>query len=231
MCIAAHDRFSSNGIGCTASHTRIAAIVGCHLKSLSRSIRTLAECGYVGGRPNPLNPRWRCYFIVYGDLDEAIMKAPKGNEAVTYPDPEPDEAGNEFATHNEPIGNEVVPADAGIGNQLSENAQQHQGDARYNILGEALIDPAEAFLIDPVETAPAARKRALEEKVGGNVGAYLAKLQRYINAGVGREALVDAFPMLENLVSGGLDYQDANFGWAFRLFEMSSALVEERADA
>lgn len=111
MAISFHDRFSKNGVGCTAGHGRLASLVGCHLKSLSRSIKTLAECGYVGGRANPLNPKSRCYFVIYNSTDEAIMKTVKGNQPVTY-------TGNEAATYSAPIGNQFVPESGGIGNRL-----------------------------------------------------------------------------------------------------------------
>ena len=36
-CLAAHDRFGANGIGCYASHLRLSGLVKCHLKSLACS--------------------------------------------------------------------------------------------------------------------------------------------------------------------------------------------------
>jgi DNA-binding MarR family transcriptional regulator len=59
MAIAIHDRLTANGTGCFAGNGRLASLVGCHLKSLSRSLRSLAEAGYITGRDNPLNRRTR----------------------------------------------------------------------------------------------------------------------------------------------------------------------------
>ncbi|MEQ1952492.1 hypothetical protein [Mesorhizobium sp. CN2-181] len=113
--IAMHDRFSKNGVGCTIGHGKLAAKLNCHLKSLSRSIRTLAECGYVGGRDNPLNPKYRAYFVIYNEFDEHFTKAPTGNELVTP-------TGSETVTSNASRGNQLVPESAARGNQLLENA-------------------------------------------------------------------------------------------------------------
>ena len=78
MAIAVHDRMSKNGIGCTAGHGRLAALVRYDIKSLSRSNRTLGECGYVGCRANPLNPRSRPYFVIYNEFDNTYLSVVKG---------------------------------------------------------------------------------------------------------------------------------------------------------
>jgi hypothetical protein len=83
MAIAAHDRLQANGVGCYASHSRLAALVGCHLKSLSRSMTTLAKCGYITGRANPLNQRTRIYNVVYTEFDTAFLKGAGGEKQVT----------------------------------------------------------------------------------------------------------------------------------------------------
>jgi len=84
--IAAHDRLGANGVGCYANHNRLAEIVGCHLKSLSRSLRNLGEGGYIEVAPHPLNRRLRVYRVLYNDRDHAIMKASRtaiGSSPVT----------------------------------------------------------------------------------------------------------------------------------------------------
>ena len=93
MALAVHDRFGANGIGCFASHPRLAGLVGCHPKSLSRSLRVLAELSYIEGNPHPMNKRLRVYRVVYTAEDSAIMKGKIGNEPVTDGDPK----GNETA--------------------------------------------------------------------------------------------------------------------------------------
>ena len=50
MAVAAHDRFNKNGKGCCASHPRLARLVKCHPKSLSRSLKALGERGYIEGQ-------------------------------------------------------------------------------------------------------------------------------------------------------------------------------------
>ncbi|WIW51134.1 helix-turn-helix domain-containing protein [Mesorhizobium mediterraneum] len=224
MAISFHDRFSKNGVGCTAGHGRLASLVGCHLKSLSRSIKTLAECGYVGGRANPLNPKSRCYFVIYNSTDEAIMKTVKGNQPVTY-------TGNEAATYSAPIGNQFVPESGGIGNRLSEIAEQHQSDAPYNILGEALINPVETVLIDPVETASSTLepcKRGKERVNSTSVGAMLAMAERSMKNGAEKARLNYWFDWLDGLVgnTASLTNDDANYGRARRLFEEIGSVLD-----
>ncbi|MER9529582.1 helix-turn-helix domain-containing protein [Mesorhizobium sp. M0309] len=217
MAISIHDRMSTNGIGCTAGHGRLAGLVGCHLKSLSRSIRTLAECGYIGGRANPLNPKSRCYFVIYSEMDEAILKTVKGNQHVTY-------TGNQPVTSTARMGNRPVPQNDPIGNQLSENAEQLQGDGLYNILGEALIDPVETVIIDPVETASSNvtpfDKRGKERVNSSSVGAVLAMVERGMKSG-DSSRLRYWFNWLDGLVGehATMDNDDKNYGRARRLYE------------
>ncbi|RWG47686.1 MAG: helix-turn-helix domain-containing protein [Mesorhizobium sp.] len=220
MAIAVHDRFSKNGIGCTASHTRLASLVGCHLKSLSRSIRTLAERGYIGGRANPLNPKSRCYYVVYNDMDEAILKSVKGNQPVTY-------TGNEPVTNQAPTGNQFatpqVTNSFHIGNQLQKNAQSIQGDAGYNIFSETVRDLVETREIDPAEAASPAvppSDKGNERANSVSIGAMLAMIERGKKAGQIKN-LKQWFDWLDGLVGdrGTLDQLDANYWRACRLFE------------
>jgi hypothetical protein len=67
--VAFHDRFSSNGIGCSIGHSRLAMELQCHTKSLSRSLSDLMGCGYINEKPHPLNRRVKVYSIVYSELD------------------------------------------------------------------------------------------------------------------------------------------------------------------
>jgi DNA-binding MarR family transcriptional regulator len=122
MVLAAHDRFGANGIGCYASHPRLAGLVKCHLKSLSRCLRVLAEGGYVEAAPHPLNRRLRVYRVIYTEADRAVIANRIGNESVTDRDA---------------IGNELAPETGAIGNRDFQEAEEYQGDAGLNILGEA----------------------------------------------------------------------------------------------
>jgi len=150
--LAAHDRFGANGIGCYASHKRLAALVRCHLKSLSRSLRTLAEHGYIDAAPHPLNKRTRVYRVRYTGADEAVMK---------------ERIGNEPATDNEPIGNETVPENGAIGNRDFQESEQYQGDAGENIFCEAGIYPAEAVEDTSAEAALRMKQCARAYRSGG----------------------------------------------------------------
>ncbi len=126
-CLAAHDRFGANGIGCYASHLRLAGLVRCHLKSLSRSLRVLADLGYIEASQHPLNKRLRVYRVIYLAADLAVMKSRIGNESVTEEDP--------------------------IGNQHFQESAQYQSDADLNILGEALSKAGKAVKINSPEGA------------------------------------------------------------------------------
>ena len=212
MAVAVHDRMSRNGVGCTAGHGRLSALVGCHLKSLSRSLRMLAECGYVGGRSNPLNPRARAYFVIYTEFDAAFLKAVKGNQPVTLP---------------APIGNKVIPISAAMGNQLWKNGQQIQQDASYNIFSEAVRYPVETGERNSVETAALARSAP---KKGNelNVGAYLAIAERDWKAGrLDMGHVRSLYAYLDNLTAdGGLEHGDPLHGRAYRLLEELGAAID-----
>ena len=163
-CLAAHDRFGANGIGCYASHLRLSGLVKCHLKSLSRSLRVLAELGYIEASQHPLNKRLRVYRVVYNSDDNAVMKGGIGNEPVTDTDP---------------IGNQPVPEDGPIGNQHFQESEQLQEDAGVNILGEAYKISGETVKDSSVETALLRTKRNESERQYSD-GQYLGKVQTWL---------------------------------------------------
>lgn len=121
-CLAAHDRFGANGIGCFASHPRLAALLRCHTKSLSRSLKTLAEQGYIEAEPHPLNRRLRVYRVRYTGADAEVLR---------------ERIGNGTATNSSTKGNEMVPETEPIGNRDFQEHERYQCDAEVNILGEA----------------------------------------------------------------------------------------------
>jgi len=225
--IAVHDRFGKNGVGCTAGHGRLAEIVGCHLKSLSRSIRTLAECGYVGGKANPLNPKYRAYFVIYTDFDEEFLRSTVGR------------TGNRSATNSSELevtdplpqtptrGNELVPKTGARGNQASKNAQQNQEDASYNIFPEGDKKSCEASLRDPAEAAPMAKRRAHEAAPGKSDGAILGMIERSIKTGMKRnEGLQRLAWLRDRLHSGELEYRSPEYLRADRLHDELKRLLE-----
>jgi len=161
--LAAHDRFGANGIGCYASHLRLSGLVKCHLKSLSRSLRVLAELGYIEASQHPMNKRLRVYRVVYLPSDKAVMKGGIGNEPVTDTDP---------------IGNQPVPENGPIGNQHFQESEQLQEDAGVNILGEALSISGETVKNSSVETAP--RTNGAEPERQYSDGQFLGKVQTWL---------------------------------------------------
>lgn len=233
MAIAVHDRFSGNGIGCTAGHGRLAALVGCHLKSLSRSLRTLAERGYIGGRANPLNPKSKCYFVIYNDMDAAIFRtAGIGNRAVTH-------TGNEAVTSNAPIGNQMAPENGGIGNQSVEIHEQEQGDTEYNIFSEAVINPVETVnrfseaassdLKDGGNDREAETSQGLLKPASSaSIGSMLAIIERDIKAG---KRPPYNLRYLKDRVgeNGDLSRDDPNYGRAYRMLENYGDALEASA--
>lgn len=154
MAVAAHDRLGANGVGCFASHSRLAQLVGCHIKSLSRSLAILADSKFIAVSRIGRQP---VYKVIYNDFDAAFIKA----------------IGNRSATdrHNT-IGNEFVVAGDAIGNNVFGKGEQDQRLADDNILGETLSNKSRETTL----------KRGNEGSSPG-VGAMLAMLERSINAG------------------------------------------------
>lgn len=154
MAVAAHDRLGANGIGCFASHTRLAQLVGCHIKSLSRSLAILVEARFISASRIGRQP---VYKVIYNDFDTAFIKS-IGNKSATE-------------RHNT-LGNEFVLIGDAIGNKVFGKGEQDQRLADDNILGETLSNKSR-------ETTS---KRG-NEGSGPGAGAMLAMLERSIKAG------------------------------------------------
>ncbi len=211
--VAIHDRMGANGIGCYASHPRLAEMAGCHIKSLSRSLRVLAERGYITGDQHPLNHRLRVYRVVYTEFDKLFLKSAAPAK------------GNTAATGLEPIGNKTALENTPIGNKDCRKTVQDHGVTDVNIFSETGIHPAEAVGIHPVETASPRsppRKGALEKEPGKSVGAMLAMFERCvtdrrIKAG-DRSAWLRFLDGLAG-ADASLDTNDPAYGRARRLLE------------
>lgn len=216
MALAAHDRLGANGIGCYASHPRLAALVGCHIKSLSRSLATLVDKKYITASAHPLNGRLRVYRVVYTEFDGLYLKAGIGNNPAT----------NEAA-----IGNNPVAENGSIGNKDFEKSVDYQGDTGVNILDETYNTSRETVLIHPVETASSTEapwKKGKERVNSTSVGALLAMVERSFKAGAKSTNLRTWHEWLDGLVGtrATLDNNDLNYGRAQRLFEEIGSVLE-----
>lgn len=163
VAIAAHYRFKANGQGSWAGHPRLAALCGCHLKSLSRILRDLVEWGYIEVSTNPTNRKRRIYTVLYADEDlewfrsyDAKNAASKsqikpnppdagiGNKRLTYVDADTDEIGNTEVTEDEllspPISSEPITQLDEIGNleapEKPDNTLNSRDKTNPNILCE-----------------------------------------------------------------------------------------------
>ena len=71
--VAFHDRFGKNGMGCCASHRRLAEIAGCNYTRLSATLSDLNILGYITAGKHPLNRRLRVYRVEYTLADSKAM--------------------------------------------------------------------------------------------------------------------------------------------------------------
>ncbi len=174
MAVAAHDRFNRNGKGCCASHLRLAKLAKCHPKSLSRSLKVLAEWGYIAGLPSPFNKRQRAYRVVYSDADRAIMTNPIGINPATEADP----IGNK--DFHEPEQNQELPDDkrfsetekrfSETGNRYSaeaEDAGEQSKEGRDEYVDDEFEERAAILEYDAGFTRAEAERRARNEQHNG----------------------------------------------------------------
>jgi DNA-binding MarR family transcriptional regulator len=209
--IAAHDRLGANGIGCYASVSRLAQLTQAHVKSVSRTISSLAQRGYIEINANPMDKRRHVYRVRYTEMDAALMATARK------------EIGNNLATEMGQIGNNLAGFLGKIGNKVSDKNEQFQGVAKCNILSETLNTSREAKNTFS-ETAPGER----EDK---SVGAILAMIERSIKAGVDRKKAEGHYRYLDDIVgfNGSIAYDDPNYGRAFRLWEEIGSLLDVNA--
>lgn len=207
MAISLHDRMGRNGTGCYASATRLATIAECNIKALSRSIRTLAECGYLIGKKNPLSPRSYVYSVVFNDLDAGFAKPDIGSKSATHPA----ETGSNPATET-----------ADIGNSDFEESEQNQSDADDKISCETINtfrEPVNKFG-EPASNAEDAKKVAGKKGDPKSVGAILAMLERWMKFDPSK---LDSgwLAYLDKLCGADpeLDINDPNYHRAQRLYE------------
>lgn len=227
--IAVHDRLGANGIGCYASHSRLAGLVDCHLKSLSRSIRDLAGYGYISASLHPLNKRLRVYSVIYTPEDQQISGAKNqatGNETVTSSSAKLPAMGNETATEEPRKGNKLVPDLDPIGNQDFGEVEQIQEDADVNIFCEAENTSCETVRRYSAEAAsPYPRKQVSlgaltpgDAHAEANPGGALAILERALKSGSPVD--FNAWQEWLEVLTGEIgDIHDPVYGRACRLSE------------
>jgi DNA-binding MarR family transcriptional regulator len=173
--IAAHDQFGRNRRPCDASHPKLATLAKCHLKSLSRTLKVLAERGYIEAAKNPLSSTQRAYRVIYLREDKDILKAAIGSEVVTIDEPD-----------NGPTGNNPVPENPDIGNKDFCEPEQYQELPDEKRFCETVRDPVETEKNNSAESASPDGDEDLlgnEEaesprQISG--GEYLAKVQRWL---------------------------------------------------
>lgn len=199
--VAAHDRFAKNGIGCYASHERLAEMIGCNYARLSSNLTDLGNCGYIERVPHPLNKRLRVYRVIYNEQDAQVMKS---------------------ITNSSPIG-KVLPSDSlpiGEGDRpdslpvQSAKYQETIGLSNVNIFRETGIDEAEAFEKIPLNGA--GEKKGASKKAE-NIGFELAKFERALQAGAHKNLNLNRWESFLREVIDSTEYDDPNHGRAERL--------------
>jgi DNA-binding MarR family transcriptional regulator len=231
--IAAYYQFSRNGRPCYASHPRLATLAKCHLKSLSRTLKALAERGYIEAARNPFKSSQRAYRIIYLREDKDILKAAIGSEVVTIDEHD-----------NGPMGNNPVPASPDIGNKDFCEPEQYQELPDDKICCETVRDPVET---EKNNSAQAASPDG-DEKLLGNEeaeshrqiseGEYLAKVDRWLKQHsphlldadelAALTAARDECRRLED--EHGTGFQGGVGGWAQRLADELDIVIENGTD-
>ncbi|UVK40735.1 helix-turn-helix domain-containing protein [Mesorhizobium sp. AR10] len=210
MVVAIHDRLGANGIGCYAGHPRLADLVGCHEKSLSRSLAWLRQCGYIEISNHPLNGRQRVYRVLYTEWDNDYFrsKPEKGSKSATQ------KSGPKQVA-------ELLPNTAWNGNSLvagkvaseDKNSKENQHVSSGNIFSETEIDPVKRE-IHPAEAARLPRGSISDAVPGKSLGAMLGIIERKLQHGMnGGEAKRQLAWIDRQLDSGNItldtDYQRA----------------------
>jgi len=77
--ISYHDRFTSNGYGCTAGHEKLSEETGIHYTNISKFIAELHNWGYITIRPRLTDRRRHEYRVVYDD-EPKIVGQPANND-------------------------------------------------------------------------------------------------------------------------------------------------------
>ncbi|TPI54749.1 helix-turn-helix domain-containing protein [Mesorhizobium sp. B3-1-7] len=181
MAIALHDRLGANGIGCFASHPRLAELAGCHEKSLSRTLAKLKLCGYLEISHHPMNGRLRVYRIIYTAFDTDYFLSAKGSSPATKkPGAQQVAEALPEALRN---GNNRVAEAAPKVTAISENTQENQLVNYANIFSETEINPIKMGNIS-CEAADVPTGSISEVVPGKSFGAMLGIIERRLQHGM-----------------------------------------------
>ena len=93
--VAYHDRFGRNGIGCSATHKRIAMLVGAHITNVTKSIARLISLGYLVSQKSGRDGRRRIYHVVYNDEDSEAFDGASTNKNMAI--------SSKLLVHEQPI--------------------------------------------------------------------------------------------------------------------------------
>lgn len=218
MVIAAHDRLGKNGIGCWASHERLASMVGCAYNRLSMNIRHLAELGYIERVQHPLNKRLRVYRVIYTEDDAATMKVIKKSVQESSPDSE------EYPSRDgEVLTDDSSPSGEGDGHDSSpthgELPNENKVDSLVNIFSETGNRLGINLKRDSAEAAPLeSGDRCQEEKKELSVGEKLARFERLWEAGH-QDLDIDTWREYFDHVIETHDMGSPEYGRAYRLLQ------------
>jgi DNA-binding MarR family transcriptional regulator len=240
--VAAHDRLGKNGIGCWASHERLAEMVGCHYTRISHNLKELGAMGYIERVEHPLNKRLRVYKVIYTTEDAMVMKATA--KAMANDDSCPNgqvSADSIVAQSDNPDGGIVAqsgksPLDI-VAHQNQEVADSIE-EPPVNIFPEGGNRLRETLERDSAEAAPlgsgARRDEGNEDHL--SVDARLAIMERRLNE-MKKRPHVDDVPLLEKyeerLQAIALEHDghtgDPTGGRALRLIEEIGVIMEDHS--
>lgn len=234
MAIATHDRLGANGTGCYASHPRLAELVGCHEKSLSRSLRHLVDKGYIIVGPSPLSRRQRVYRVVYRDFDKQYFAASgkaNGNRSatkkVTMAVTDKERNGSSVVTMGDAIGSTLTPVVRVIGNSPSRKSEINQSDDDDNIFSETAINSVETGT-NPAEAVLGGRSESWNS--AKSVASMLGRIDRDIRLAKMTPGQIERWRgWIDHHFSGDKASSGSESQWALRLRAELDRLVSTRA--
>lgn len=199
MVVAFHDRFGRNGTGCYAGNKKMAEEADCNIKSLSRTLRELAEWGYITAKVNPLNKKTRIYNVAYAEPENGSRFATNVGSIGNSPATCADENGNNFA--------DEVPQ---IGSKDFDEDEQNQRPAEGNISCEAITNHGETYKTYSGEPAP-----RIERTLSN--GELMARIERKLKTESLSTYILQIFAKQVSEILEGADASSKEYGQSERL--------------